>query len=263
MSTISTTSTPLHKLTIHQLGTQQSERILWLCEDLGTSYEIKRYERDAVTRLAAPELKKIDPLGNVPVITDRDLVLAEPGAIALYLIAKHGGGPPTTSTSNRRPRDRRRSPAGGPRYVFAQAEPQRQATKPGLAVRGTFSAARAWCRAVGFRLARTLGVTEDARRPTSKRCRADVFLCVQSDSCASPSIQPRMIAMYGCADCPSSRPQTSHSTLHCSVSMSVRSTTRHDSLPWVCSVIEYTCCASPRRWMAFASSASARLTHER
>ena len=106
-------------------------------------------------------------------------------------------------------------------------------------------------------------LTNDTRRPTCKRCCAIGFLCVQFDSCASPSIQPRMSAMYGCADSPSSRRQTSHSTLHCSLLMSARSTTRLDLLPWVCSVVEYTYCALSRCLMASASSACARPTHER
>ena len=89
------------------------------------------------------------------------------------------------------------------------------------------------------------------------------FLSVQSDSCASPSIQSKMSAMYGCADSPSSRRQTSHSTLHCSLLMSARSTTRLDLLPWVCSDIEYTYCALSRCLMASASLACARPIHER
>ena len=79
-------------LTIHHLGTSQSERIVWLCEELGLPYELKRYERDAVTRLAPPELKAVHPLGNAPIITDGALVLAESGAIVEYIIGKHGGG---------------------------------------------------------------------------------------------------------------------------------------------------------------------------
>ena len=30
-------------LTIHHLATSQSERIVWLCEELGLPYELKRY----------------------------------------------------------------------------------------------------------------------------------------------------------------------------------------------------------------------------
>ncbi len=79
-------------LTIHHLGRSQSERIIWLCEELGIPYELKRYERDPVTILAPPELRALHPLGAAPVITDGGLVLAESGAIVEYIIAKHGGG---------------------------------------------------------------------------------------------------------------------------------------------------------------------------
>jgi glutathione S-transferase len=79
-------------LTIHHLGKSQSERIIWLCEELGLPYELKRYNRDPVTMLAPPELKAVHPLGTAPVISDGELVLAESGAIIEYVIAKHGGG---------------------------------------------------------------------------------------------------------------------------------------------------------------------------
>lgn len=79
-------------LTIHHLGTSQSERILWLCEELGVPYEMKRHERDAVTRLSPPDLLALHPMGTAPVITDGDLMLGESGAIMEYIIAKHGGG---------------------------------------------------------------------------------------------------------------------------------------------------------------------------
>lgn len=79
-------------LTIHHLGRSQSERIIWLCEELGLLYELKRYDRDPVTILAPPELRALHPLGAAPVITEGDLVLAESGAIVEYIIAKHGGG---------------------------------------------------------------------------------------------------------------------------------------------------------------------------
>jgi len=79
-------------LTVHHLGKSQSERIVWLCEELGLSYEFKRYDRDPNTTLAPPEYKALHPLGAAPVISDGDLVLAESGAIVDYIIAKHGGG---------------------------------------------------------------------------------------------------------------------------------------------------------------------------
>jgi glutathione S-transferase len=79
-------------LTVHHLGKSQSERIVWLCEELEIPYELKRYARDAVTMLAPPEYKALHAIGAAPVITDGDLVLAESGAIVDYIMAKYGKG---------------------------------------------------------------------------------------------------------------------------------------------------------------------------
>ncbi|TNC13521.1 glutathione S-transferase family protein [Methylobacterium terricola] len=79
-------------LTIHHLGHSQSERILWLCEELGIPYDLVRYRRDPETILAPPELRALHPLGAAPVIEDDGLVLAESAAIVEYVIARHGGG---------------------------------------------------------------------------------------------------------------------------------------------------------------------------
>lgn len=78
-------------LTVHHLGTSQSERVVWLCEELGIPYELKCYARDPVTILAPPEFKALHPLGTAPVITDGALTLAESGAVVQYIVAKHGG----------------------------------------------------------------------------------------------------------------------------------------------------------------------------
>ena len=79
-------------LTVHHLCVSQSERIVWLCEELGIPYELKRYDRDPVTRLGPPEYKALHPLGTAPIITDGDLVLPESGAIMAYIIGKYGDG---------------------------------------------------------------------------------------------------------------------------------------------------------------------------
>lgn len=79
-------------LTVHHLRISQSERIVWLCEELGIPYELKAYDRDATTRLAPDAYRALHPLGTAPIITDGDLVLAESAAIMAYIIAKHGGG---------------------------------------------------------------------------------------------------------------------------------------------------------------------------
>jgi glutathione S-transferase len=79
-------------LTVHHLGKSQSERIVWMCEELEIPYELKRYTRDSVTMLAPPDYKALHPIGAAPVIADGDLVLAESGAIVDYLMAKYGKG---------------------------------------------------------------------------------------------------------------------------------------------------------------------------
>ncbi|KIG18339.1 Glutathione S-transferase [Enhygromyxa salina] len=79
-------------LTVHHLENSRSQRILWLLEELGVEYEIKRYQRDKHTSLAPPELRAVHPLGKSPVITDGDVTVAESGAITEYLVAKYGAG---------------------------------------------------------------------------------------------------------------------------------------------------------------------------
>jgi glutathione S-transferase len=77
-------------LRIHHLGHSQSERIVWLCEELGLPYDLVKYTRDATTRLSPPELVALHPMGAAPVIQDGDLMLAESAAIVEYVIVKHG-----------------------------------------------------------------------------------------------------------------------------------------------------------------------------
>jgi glutathione S-transferase len=79
-------------ITVHHLGASQSERIVWLCEELEIPYTLRRYDRDPATHHAPAEYKALHPMGLAPVITDGDLVLAESGAILDYVIAKYGNG---------------------------------------------------------------------------------------------------------------------------------------------------------------------------
>src|SRR6195952_846445 len=79
-------------LTLHHLNDSRSQRILWLLEELGLPYEMKRYQRDATTRLAPPELAKIHPLGKSPVIVDGEVRIAESAAIVDYIIRRYGKG---------------------------------------------------------------------------------------------------------------------------------------------------------------------------
>ena len=81
---------------VHHLKNSRSQRVLWMLEELGLPYEIKRYERNKKTMLAPPELKAVHPLGKSPVIEDDGRVVAETGAIVEYLVEKADGrlGPP-------------------------------------------------------------------------------------------------------------------------------------------------------------------------
>ncbi|HEX5486346.1 MAG TPA: glutathione S-transferase [Limnobacter sp.] len=78
-------------IVVHHLEHSRSQRILWLLEELGLPYTVKRYSRDPITYLAPPELFKVHPLGKSPVITDGDITVAESGAIVEYLVEKAGG----------------------------------------------------------------------------------------------------------------------------------------------------------------------------
>ncbi|MFT4937181.1 MAG: glutathione S-transferase [Paraglaciecola sp.] len=77
-------------IVLHHLNNSRSQRILWMLEELGVDYEIKQYQRDAVTNLAPITLKLIHPLGKSPVITDGDVTVAESGAIIEYLGYTYG-----------------------------------------------------------------------------------------------------------------------------------------------------------------------------
>ena len=79
-------------LTLHHLNDSRSQRILWLLEEIGTPYELKRYKRDAQTRLAPPELEAVHPFGKSPVIVDGDLIIAESAAIVDYILRRYGKG---------------------------------------------------------------------------------------------------------------------------------------------------------------------------
>lgn len=90
---------------VHHLENSRSQRVLWLLEELGAPYEVRRYARDRKTMLAPPELKAVHPLGKSPVISDDGEVIAETGAIIEHLVERHGQGrlaPPPGSADRRR-----------------------------------------------------------------------------------------------------------------------------------------------------------------
>jgi glutathione S-transferase len=79
-------------LKVHHLNNSRSQRILWLMEELGLDYEIVRYQRDATTNLAPPELLAVHPLGKSPVFEDDENRIAESGATVEYVVDRYGGG---------------------------------------------------------------------------------------------------------------------------------------------------------------------------
>jgi glutathione S-transferase len=74
---------------VHHLNNSRSQRVLWLLEEIGTPYEVVRYQRKA-TMLAPQELKRVHPLGKSPVIEDDGKNFAETGLIVEYLVERYG-----------------------------------------------------------------------------------------------------------------------------------------------------------------------------
>jgi glutathione S-transferase len=87
---------------VHHLNNSRSQRILWMLEELGVPYEVKRYEREPSMQAPA-SLRAVHPLGKSPVITDGDRTLAESGAILEYLVDTYGNGRfrPATGTPDK------------------------------------------------------------------------------------------------------------------------------------------------------------------
>ncbi|OXT00512.1 glutathione S-transferase [Notoacmeibacter marinus] len=77
-------------ITVHYLEHSRAHRVLWLLEELGLAYELKRYERRP-DMLAPRSLKEVHPLGKSPVIEDDGVIVAESGAITEYLVRKYDG----------------------------------------------------------------------------------------------------------------------------------------------------------------------------
>ena len=83
-------------ITIHHLGVSQSDRVVWLMEELGLPYKLKWYARKA-DRLAPDDFLALHPAATAPIIEDNGLVLPESGAIVEYICHRHAGGKLTAS----------------------------------------------------------------------------------------------------------------------------------------------------------------------
>jgi glutathione S-transferase len=86
---------------VHHLNNSRSQRVLWLLEEIGTPYEVVRYERDKTTMLAPKELRRVHALGKSPIIEDNGRIFAETGLIVEYLVQRYGPdfAPPSGSDS--------------------------------------------------------------------------------------------------------------------------------------------------------------------
>ena len=78
-------------IVVHHLNNSRSQRVLWMLEELGVDYEVKRYQREPSMQAPA-SLRAVHPLGKSPVISDGDKTLAESGAILEYLAETYGNG---------------------------------------------------------------------------------------------------------------------------------------------------------------------------
>ena len=79
-------------IVIHHLENSRSQRVLWLLEELGIPYEVRRYERDSETMLAPQALRDVHPLGKSPVLEEDGVIVAETGAIFEYILDTHDEG---------------------------------------------------------------------------------------------------------------------------------------------------------------------------
>ncbi len=77
---------------VHHLADSRSQRILWLLEELGLPYEVRRYERHPDTMLAPRSLREVDGLGKAPIVEEGPITISESGAIVDWLLERHGGG---------------------------------------------------------------------------------------------------------------------------------------------------------------------------
>ena len=67
----------------------RSVRILWLLEELGLPYELKRIEFE---RTSDRFFVQKTPTGKLPTLEDGDVLMCESGAIVQYLLERYGEG---------------------------------------------------------------------------------------------------------------------------------------------------------------------------
>ena len=78
-------------ITVYHLGRSQSDRIVWLMEELGLPYNLEWFDRGE-DQLAPQAYRDLHPVGTSPIIRDGDTVLSESAAICEYVSQKYGNG---------------------------------------------------------------------------------------------------------------------------------------------------------------------------
>jgi glutathione S-transferase len=77
-------------LTIHHIEGRRSERVAWLCEELGLPYELKYIAGDVMGSLVA--LEQAHVMRMAPILEDGAVKIVESGAILEYILARYGDG---------------------------------------------------------------------------------------------------------------------------------------------------------------------------
>jgi len=78
-------------LKIYHAPRTRGFRAVWLCEELGTPYEIVLVDMSPAYRKSA-EWRKLNPVGKVPAMTDGSIVMFESGAMVQYVLARYADG---------------------------------------------------------------------------------------------------------------------------------------------------------------------------
>src|SRR6516162_11232961 len=90
MFSASSTAAPLD-LTIYHIEGRRSERIVWLCEELGVPYKLEYKQGDIAASMKT--IHEVSPLMPVaPTVRIGDQVMVESGAIIELILAREGKG---------------------------------------------------------------------------------------------------------------------------------------------------------------------------
>ncbi len=78
-------------LKIYHAPRTRGFRVVWLCEELGTPYQIVPVDMSPKYRASA-EWRRLNPVGKVPVMSDGELTIFESGAMVQHVLDKYGNG---------------------------------------------------------------------------------------------------------------------------------------------------------------------------